>query len=104
MIWWRRKYTPNPGDVVVCRRGGRWIAGTVTVIERENIGPVNSRFMALLHRRLPCGFVSLIQCEDMRLATDFERQLIQEMEDGIAVYPSKTGLVDRCLPANQWGA
>lgn len=102
MSFW--KFKPKNGDVVVCLRGGRWIAGTVATFECENIGTVNSIYQALSHRRLPCGFVSLTHCEKMRLATEFERQVIQEMEVGLAVHGQGFPAVVMAVPANQWGS
>jgi hypothetical protein len=64
--------TPNDfpdGSIIVCSRGGRTVAGT----KKGDI---------LLHRRLPCGFVSFTHCVDLRPATDFERRLITEMDVG----------------------
>lgn len=55
------------GDAIVCRRGGGEIAG----FKKGEI---------MLHRRLPCGFVTFTHCENMRLATSFERRLMIEMD------------------------
>lgn len=71
------------GDAIVCNRGEREIGG----FKKGNI---------LAHRRLPCGFVSLTHCKHPRLANDFERRLITEMDVGhnVVIYdPATSALV-----------
>lgn len=89
------------GDIVVCERGGRTIAGMVSVVTHKGISGVEIENRVLLHRRLPCGFVGFTHCENLRRATPFEARMITEMDVGLYVR-TDDGKIVFGKAENQW--